>query len=280
MSTDFQNARISLGVRLRELRVEAGLTARAVSLTCGWQPSKLSKLENGKQTLSLADVEAFVTAVGRPDLAPELSGRVRGMETRYRSWRRQLAGGHRSRQEAGIRETEQTRMIRAFEVARIPGLLQTAEYARSLFILNAEFRQTPRDTEAAVRTRLRRQEALYEPGKAFRFLVSEAALRTLVCPPETMRGQLDRLAGLAGIDTVKLGIIPFGVPMRRTPAHGFWIYDERLVIVENINAELWLDEADDIALYVRAWEWLDEAAVYGPAAQRLIARARAALDTA
>ncbi|WP_380282543.1 Scr1 family TA system antitoxin-like transcriptional regulator [Kitasatospora purpeofusca] len=92
-----------------------------------------------------------------------------------------------------------------------------------------------------------------------------------------MAGQLDRLVGLLGLDTVELGVIPLSAPVRRTPAHGFWIYDERLVIVETINAELWLDSAADITLYSRAWEWLAEGAVTGHQAHRLISRARAAL---
>lgn len=82
---------------------------------------------------------------------------------------------------------------------------------------------------------------------------------------------------LSRLDTVSIGIIPINAPMRRTPAHGFWIYDDRLVIVETINAEMWLDDADDIALYVKAWDWLNDSAVYGHQAHRLIAGALAGL---
>lgn len=159
----------------------------------------------------------------------------------------------------------------------MPGLFQTAEYARRMFILNAEFQQSPLDTEAAVRARMRRQHTLYEPGRSFRFIVSEGVLRMLLCPPDVMAAQLDRLMDLSRLDTVSIGIIPINAPMRRTPAHGFWIYDDRLVIVETINAEMWLDDADDIALYVKAWDWLNDSAVYGHQAHRLIAGALAGL---
>ncbi|MFJ5680790.1 helix-turn-helix domain-containing protein [Streptomyces sp. NPDC093097] len=277
MSTDFQTARVSLGARLRELRTEAGLNGKEMAGRLRWQPSKISRLENGKQTPSRTDLEAWAAAAGQPEATAELQGRLQGLETQYRTWRRQLANGHRSRQELAVAETARTQMIRGVEVARIPGLFQTADYARHLFTANAVFRNTPRDTESAVRARMQRQGALYEAGRSFRFVVWEAALYAQVCPPEVMAAQLDRLCGLIGMDTVELGIVPFTAPLQRTPAHGFWIYDERLVTVETINAELWLDDADSISLYTRAWTWLHESAVHGHPAQRLIARARAHL---
>ena len=50
MSTDLQQARVALGVRLRELRADDGLSGRDLAGGCGWLPSKVSKLENGRQT--------------------------------------------------------------------------------------------------------------------------------------------------------------------------------------------------------------------------------------
>ncbi|PRY00837.1 helix-turn-helix domain-containing protein [Allonocardiopsis opalescens] len=280
MSTDFQQARLALGARLRELRTESKLTGRQMAQTLGWVHSKISKLENGKQTATAEDLTAWARACGRPEAAGELVTLLRTMESRYRTWRRQLAAGHRPRQEAGINESQRTTLFRGFQESCIPGIFQTAEYARHMFMVSADFHQTPRDTEEAVRARIRRQEILYDSKRRFRFVVWEAALRMLIFPPEVMAGQLDRLAGLAGLDTVELGIIPFSSRLRLPPSHGFWIYDERLVIVENLNAELWLDDSVDVALFIRAWDRFQESAVYGHHAHRLIAGARAALKGA
>lgn len=277
MSTDFQTARIILGARLKELRTEAGLDGKGVAARLGWQRSKVSRLENGKQTATAADLSAWAQAVGRPDVTDELTRQLSGLETKYRSWRRQLTGGHRARQELAILETAATWTIRGLEVTRIPGLFQTPDYARHVFESNAEFRQMKKDVEEAVRARVRRQQALYEPGKRFRFLIWEGALYVRMCPRKVHAAQLDRLIALIGLDTVELGIVPFGAQLRRTPAHGFWIYDRRLVIVETINTEMWLDDEESIQLYERAWEWLDEAAVYGASAHRLINRARSSM---
>lgn len=280
MTTDFQQDRISLGARLRELRTEAGLNGRELAARLGWLPSKVSKLENGKQTPSPADLAAWADGVGQPTVAAELKGRLQGFETRYRSWRRQLATGHRARQEAGAVELSRTRVMRGYESAVIPGIFQTAEYARAILSRYGELRGTPRDVEPAVSARMRRQEALYEPGREFHTLLWEGALRVLICEPSVLLGQLDRLSGLLGLEAVRLGIIPFEMPVRVAPGDGFWIYDERLVISETWNTEMWLDDGADVALFSRIWGALDESAVYGAPAHRLIARAKAALDLA
>ncbi|MEU6230449.1 helix-turn-helix transcriptional regulator [Streptomyces sp. NPDC047042] len=282
MTTDFQTAREALGARLRELRAEAGLEGKDLAAQLGWQPSKVSRLQNGKQTPTRADLTAWANAIGRHDVEPELHGLLAGldMKQRHRSWRRQLAGGHQGRQEIAVRQTEATREIRGLEVSRVPGLFQTPEYARVIFDANAEFRGIAPTTEAAVEKRMRRQVALYDPEKNFRFLVCEAALYHRSCPVDVMAEQLDRLYNLVGQRRIELGILPFGAQLRRTAPHAFWIYDRRLVIVETISEELWLTGEEDIQLYERAWDWLAESAEYGAPARRLIGRARASLDLA
>ncbi|MGW0660321.1 helix-turn-helix domain-containing protein [Streptodolium elevatio] len=95
VSTDHQHARASLGARLRELRTDAGLTGREVARRLDWPPSKVSKLETGRQTPSTGDLEAWARIVERPDAAHELCALLRSFETRYRTWKRQLATGHR-----------------------------------------------------------------------------------------------------------------------------------------------------------------------------------------
>ncbi|MHB9862200.1 helix-turn-helix domain-containing protein [Streptomyces sp. YIM S03343] len=280
MTTDFQTAREALGARLRELRTEAGLEGKALAAALGWQTSKVSRLQTGKQTASRDDLSAWARTVGRPDAEAELHGLLAALEMRQRnrSWRRQLAGGHRGRQEIAVRQTENTALIRGLEVSRVPGLFQTPEYARTIFDANAAFRGIAPTTEAAVEARMRRQASLYDPEKSFRFLVCEAALYHRSCAVDVMAEQLDRLYGLVGQRRIELGILPFATQLRRTAPHAFWIYDRSLVIVETISEELWLTANEDIKLYERAWDWLAESAEYGAPARRLIGRARASLD--
>ncbi|MFJ8010772.1 Scr1 family TA system antitoxin-like transcriptional regulator [Streptomyces fagopyri] len=191
-------------------RAEAGTEGKAIAAQLGWQASKVSRLQNGKQTPTRADLTGWARAIGRADVEGELHGLLAAldMKQRHQSWRRQLADGHRSRQEIAIRQTADTSVVRGLEVSRIRGLFQTLEYARTMFDTNAEFRGIPSTTEAAVETRMRRQEALYDPEKSFRFLICEAALYHRPCPADVMAEQLDRLYNLVGQRRVELGIIP------------------------------------------------------------------------
>lgn len=276
--SDFQTARLALGARLRELRAESGLNGKALAQQLGWPASKVSKIENGKQAPSAEDLRAWATALGTPELIPELTGRLRTLETHYAAWRRQLAAGVRARQEAWQVTESNAGTVRNFETACIPGLLQTAEYARHMFERTTALHRTPPDIEAGVSSRMQRQQALYTPGRDFRFLIWEAALHMVLCPREVMAGQLDRLAGVFGLPTVQLGIVPLGADLTVVPTHGFWLFDDQLVMVETIGAELRLTDRAETALHRTVWDELERAAVTGPQAHRVIARARAALD--
>ncbi|MFF8915918.1 helix-turn-helix domain-containing protein [Streptomyces sp. NPDC015032] len=280
MSTDFQAGRVALGARLRELRTEAGLNGKEIAERLGWQRSKVSRLETGKQTATADDLEAWAAAAGAEVEAADLRSRLRGLESQQRSWRRQLSTGHRGVQEKYVAEYRATSTVRGYEATVIPGLFQTPDYARHLLVHNADLMDSPRDTEAAVSARMKRQEVLYETGRSFSVLIWEGALHAVICPKEVMAAQLDRLAGLIGLSTVSIGILPLGASLPLTPKHGFWIFDDRRVVVEIISTELRLESSHDVSLYRKVWDRLDKGAVYGPHAHRLIGRARAALDLA
>jgi transcriptional regulator with XRE-family HTH domain len=276
VTSDYQRARTALGARLRELRTDAELSGKDLAARLGWPASKVSKLEHGRQTPTADDLRVFAEAVA-PASGTELVSRLRALETHYASWRRQLAAGTRARQEAWQLTETSAALVRNVETACIPGLLQTPDYARWMFDRTTTLHRSPADIEEGVRARMQRQLILYEPRRRFHFLVWEPALRVLICPEAVMAGQLDRLAGAVGLDTVRLGIIPLGVPVAVVPSHGFWIYDESLVMVETIGAELRLVGEAEIEPYETVWRQLHEVAEYGAAAHRILARNRAAL---
>ncbi|MFJ8788464.1 helix-turn-helix domain-containing protein [Streptomyces sp. NPDC102462] len=277
MSTDYQQAREALGVRLRELRLSAPgrrLTGTELAEQYGWNKSKVSRLENGRQTPTPDDLRKWAEATCQPEAYDELLARLRGFESHIRSWRRQLAAGHKPVQDTHLSAHADASVFRGWESSMIFGILQTPDYARSIFTRYAELQRSPRDTEEAVRSRLKRQEALYDSSKRFHLILWEAALHALFCPPSVLAAQLDRLAGAVGLDTVELGIIPLSASLKIPPATAFWIYDDRQVIVENWHAELWIDDEASVDTYLRTWKTLRESAVYGVDAQNVISAAR------
>ena len=160
------------------------------------------------------------------------------LEVQHAEWQRVMRTGLRPRQQALIEWDQRTRLFRAFEATVVPGLLQTAEYARARFAEGIRRLKLPNDINDAVAARVRRQEILYRPDKRFHFVLTEAALRFRLCPPEVMLGQLDRLVSLSQLPNVRLGIIGFETQYATSPWHGFWLYDSERVLIETFSASL------------------------------------------
>lgn len=61
---ELNNERIRIGSRLRELREEQGLTATQLGEKCGLTQSTISKVENGKWSVSLDIMSKISAALG------------------------------------------------------------------------------------------------------------------------------------------------------------------------------------------------------------------------
>lgn len=269
--TEIHRARAQFGERLRRLREEAGLNGKQLAETLGWAPSKVSKLETGKQTATSEDVRGWASAVqAAPQVLDDLLTDLRTVRFEYASWRRQLRAGTAPRQRVSGALEASAKTIRAFELDIVPGILQTPDYAREVLTRLVALRGVPDDVPEGVRSRLRRQEALYDSEKHFRFLLSEAALRSRPCPLPIYLAQLDRLIGLAGLDTVEIAVLRFNTELPVLTYGAYWIYDEALVLVETLTAELALRDPEDVALHASVFEQLWDVAVQGEAATDFI----------
>jgi hypothetical protein len=199
-------------------------------------------------------------------------GSLHTLEVQHAEWQRILRAGLKPRQQAHIEWDQKTRLFRAFEATVIPGLLQTAEYARYRFAEGIRRLKLPNDINEAVQGRVQRQEILYRPDKRFHFVLTEAALRFRLCPPEVMLGQLDRLVSFSALPNVRLGIIGFETQYATSPWHGFWMYDNERVLVETLSAALDLRQPQEIELYANAFDQLAADASYGRSARAIITR--------
>ncbi|MFB4275268.1 MULTISPECIES: helix-turn-helix domain-containing protein [unclassified Nonomuraea] len=253
--TSFQQARIDLGSQLRQLREAAHLSGKELAERLRWQPSKVSRLENARQTATEDDVVVWAQAVGAsPDTTDELIRQSIALLERHDDWKQRHRSGLAAIQE-DVRDLEaRTKLFRVFEPGIIVGLLQTSEYARHVFRKVKRLYSAADQIDAAVRVRMQRQEILYDRTRTFRFVVTEAALRTSLAPPEVMRGQLDRLLAVSTLPNVEFGVIPFGTELPANPINGFWIYNEAMVAVATMTKDLILRDPDDIAFYVRAFD--------------------------
>lgn len=277
MTSPSQQAKQALGARLREIRKDANLTGRALADVCGWHFTKISKLEHGTQNPSDDDLRDWCRACTAQDQLDDLMATVRTIESMYVEWRRALRFGMKHNQQARNTLHERSKLFRIYESGIIPGLFQTAEYATTVIGTAIAFNQLPNDLDEAVAARLQRQQFLYSGDRRYLIVLEEQAIRTRVGSSETMRGQLDRLLALMSLHRISLGIIPSMGERKIWTSAGFWIFDQNTVRVETPSAELTITQRGEVAVYEKRFAWLQESAVYGPAARTLMSEAIADL---
>ncbi|MET8761282.1 helix-turn-helix transcriptional regulator [Lentzea sp. NPDC004782] len=278
MSTP-DDRRIAFANELIRIRKKAGLNGKQLAERCGWQASKVSKIENKRQDPTDSDVLDWMTAVEAPESEVErMREWLRSIDIDRASWKHQLHKGHADRQNYSRQIESSVSIIRVFEVIVVPGLVQIAEYARHIFISAAQFQQTPMDTDDAVSIRIERQRALYDSAKSIELLICESALMYYVCPPEVMVAQIDRLQALLGL-RVRFGIIPLGTRLPTVPPNGFWIVGDR-VLIETVDTEINTETPTDLETYNRLMDQLWTVAAEGDKARKILVRCAEAASAA
>lgn len=268
--TDLDQRRIALADELAVLMRRAGLSGRQLAERASWQASKVSRILSGKQRASDDDLSTWLEITDAPaEVAERLRGELRTIRAEEARWARRAAGGHRALQEDIAAREQRAARIRAVDLALIPGLVQTADYARAVFTALANLRDTPRDTDQAVQARMQRQHVLYDSSKTVELLTTEFALRTPIGDPSIMAAQLDRLLALDGLANLRLRIIPLGTALPVPLLHGFWILDD-YVHVETLHQDASTSVPGDVDLYGRIADMLWSAGVEGADARRII----------
>ena len=273
-SSTVAEARRALGQRLREIRKDSGLTARALAALAGWHESKCSRIEHGRTPPSDADIRAWTLHCGAQDQTTDLIATARTVEGMYIEWRRMERAGLKRVQESVAPLFERTRRFRVYQAWVIPGLLQTSAYTSAVLGTVATLRDVPGDVEDAVSVRMERQRVLHSGDHRFAMLIEEWVLRTVIGNAEVMAGQLGHLIAVASLPSVSLGIIPMGVPRGAGwPVESFTMYDDDQVNVELVSAHLTVTQPREVKEYVRAFAELSSIAVHGAAARSLITAA-------
>ena len=274
LSSSAKQAREALGVRLRELRKDAGLSGRALAAATGRHFTRVSKIEHAVQTPTDQDIRDWCRACGAQDHIPDLLATLRAVESAYLEFRRQArAGMKRVLGTHTLQLYEHTKLFRIYEHNVIPGLFQTAEYCAAMLSFWIKFLDAPNDLEEAVAARMQRQQVIYHGSRKFVTVLEEQALRTWFGTARTQAGQLDRLLALMSLPNVWLGIVPMMTERIAVGSAGFWIFDDSLAALETPTASIEVTRPQEIALYARMFEALKTPALYGRAARALITKA-------
>ncbi|MFB7930437.1 MULTISPECIES: helix-turn-helix transcriptional regulator [Streptomyces] len=278
-SSSAQAAREAVARRLRELRKEAGLTIVQLAAACRWHHSKTSRVENALQSPTTTDIRLWCSATGATDQVQDLIVQSLNAESMYREWRHQVRAGLKHLQDSVAQFYRDTQLFRVYSSTIVPGLLQTEGYATAVLRAAARFRDLPTDDSAeAARARVERSRVIYEQGHRFVIVLEEAVLHCQMADADAMAAQLGNLLSAGALPAVSLGIIPMAAGERRQwPEETFQVYDDQMVSVELVSAEVKVTQPCEVALYLKTFEQLRAMAVYGAEARALILRAIEAL---
>jgi transcriptional regulator with XRE-family HTH domain len=271
-SSAAKQAQEALGARLRDLRKDAGLTGRALATATGQHYTRVSKIENGAQPPSDADIRAWCQACDANDDIADLIATLRAVESAYVEFRRQSRAGMKRVLGAHTVDLyEQTTLFRIYEHNVIPGLFQTSEYCAAMLSFWIDFLGTTNDLDQAVAARMERQKVLRKGNKRFIVVLEEQALRTWFGTAAVQAGQLEHLLTLTARPNLIIGIVPMMIERDAVGSTGFWIFDDiSLVALETPTASIEVTRPQEQTLYRRMFDVLKASAVFGQAARQLI----------
>ena len=261
-----------IGSTLRELRQASGKEAKAVARSAAMSASKLSRIETGKLSPTVMDVDRILTSLGVSDeIRAKLTEVARREATEATAWRLYRRTGFHHHQDS-IRAVEaETTVQRVFQPSCIPGLCQTPEYVRGILSRKG---LTEDMLSRTIGARLQRQTVLFDPAKSFRYLITESVLRWRLLSPPEMAVQLDRLITLSRLPNVWIGVVPLSARMTEVPTSSFVIFDNRMVTVEIPHAEITTGEPKDVELYREKFDRFELTAHTGDAMRSMVSGIR------
>ncbi|GCB48857.1 helix-turn-helix transcriptional regulator [Streptomyces sp. NL15-2K] len=197
-----------LGTELRKMRERAGITARAAAALLGSNPVQQSAVEAGRSGISEDRIRRLAAHCACDDSA-YVDALVAMATERVKGWWEEFRGiVAPSGLDLADHEQHATR-IQTFEMAHIPGLLQTEDHMRAAFGY-ATPNWPRKEQDAHVAFRSRRQQILSEEhATPYEAVIHEAALRLRVGGRKAARSQLEHILDRSELDHVSVRVVPF-----------------------------------------------------------------------
>ena len=254
--------RIVLGTQLRRLRESRGITREVAGDEIRASHAKISRLELGRVGYKERDVADLLTLYGVVEEGKREDFLNLARQANTPGWWHKFGDVLPSWFETHIGLEEAASVIRSYEVQFVPGLLQTAEYARAVTVLGHP-RASVQEIDRRVDLRIRRQDLLARPNAPRLWaVVDEAALRRPLGGADVMRAQLEHLIEVSERPNITLQIAPFRIGGHAAAGGPITIlrFSEPdlpdIVYLEQLTSALYLDKREDVDNYMAVMDRL------------------------
>ncbi|GGX26543.1 helix-turn-helix domain-containing protein [Streptomyces chryseus] len=257
-----------LGGELRRMRETKGLKVSDVARTTPLNDPKISRIENATVGVKPADLDALLDLYGVDDAEKRAALHRLAREGSKRGWWYTYRDAISPAYADLISLEADAKSMRSYQSTLIPGLLQTAAYARAT-IDAINMTSAGEHVDALVQVRVARQAVLTRPDPLEVWaIIHEAAIRPQVSNnPQVMRDQLQHLLDLSDMHHVSIQVLPLSAPPHPGMAGSFAVVgfpetaDLDVVLVESLASSLYVEDPTEVARYGSAFERLRAAAL-------------------
>ncbi|MFI1914150.1 helix-turn-helix domain-containing protein [Nocardia sp. NPDC020380] len=250
--------RIAVGSQLRKLREKSGITREAAGEHIRGSHAKISRLELGRTGFKERDIRDLLALYGVDDLEEREQFLELVVRANQPGWWHRYSDLLPPWFETYLGLEHAAKSIRTYEGQLVPGLLQTADYARSVVALGHD-----ENSERRVSLRRRRQELLTRPGApSFWAVLDESVLRRPVGGTSVLRAQIDHLIEMSELHNVTIQVLPYAAGGHAAAGSSFTMLRfaepelPDIVYLEQLTSALYLDRRQDLELYRQVMDQL------------------------
>ncbi|WP_245666722.1 helix-turn-helix domain-containing protein [Actinomadura latina] len=265
-----------LAGELRRHREALGLTLDEVAERLEWSNAKISRIENARVGVLPRDVKYLLNVYAVEDEAREVLLTL-AREARQKGWWHSYGEAIPPWFEVYVGLESDAVTMDKYESEHIPGLLQTADYARAVF--EAFPAEDGAEIDKRVELRMARTARLTaSDAPKFWAVLNEAVIHRRVGGDQAMRAQLAYLRDMATRPNITLQVLPFDAGAHPAMSGAFTILgfpeptDPKVVFMEGQTGGLYLEKPHEIERYSLAFDHLRAAALRPGDSQELIAR--------
>ncbi|MER8186963.1 helix-turn-helix transcriptional regulator [Kitasatospora sp. NPDC094015] len=264
--------RRQLASRLRELRDAKELKLTEVAAIVEVNQSSLSRIENGERGTTPILVKALLDCYGviDPVEREDILDLVRADQAQRQHWWKKYSAVINTTQYGGYLALESSATsFRSYEPQLLPGLLQTADYARQV-ITEMRVDLTAKQVDALVTVRMERQEKVLgrEDAPKLWAVIDEAAIRRIEGSPAVLKGQLEHLLAIEPSPNLTIQLLPFAAGFHPGLYGSFILMrfpapNPDVVWVENLTNSVYFEGSEDVERYTEVFDHL-RARALGP----------------